>query len=61
MSQQEEAPALLKVFWIWLAVGVSQMSPLQFVQFLAAIFAIVYSALQSYKLVRDLWRTRKGS
>lgn len=59
MQQQEETPALLKALWIWLAVGVSQMSPLQFVQFMAAIFAIVYSVLQIWKTVRELLRPRK--
>lgn len=59
MHQQEDSPALLKALWIWLAVGVSQMSPLQFVQFMAAIFAIVYSALQIWKTVREMLRSKK--
>jgi hypothetical protein len=51
-------PALVRVLISWLAVGVSQMSPLQFVQFLAAIFAIVYTGIQIYKSVREI-RGRK--
>lgn len=60
MAQQDEAPALLKPLWVWLAVGVSQMSPLQFVQFLAAIFAIVYSAIHSYKTLREMYDARRA-
>lgn len=58
-QHSDDTPALVKVFWAWLAVGISQMSPLQFVQFIAALFAIVYSGLQSYKTLRELWAGRK--
>lgn len=58
MQQADEQPALIKILITWLAVGVSQMTPLQFVQFVAAIFAIVYSGIQIYKTLRDLWRER---
>ena len=59
LSGDQDSPTMLKVFWVWLAVGISQMSPLQLVQFIAAIFAIVYSGLQSYKLVKELWLSKK--
>lgn len=59
MTQQDDTPAVIKIFVTWFAVGVSQMNPLQFVQFVAAIFAIVYTALQTYKLVREMWASRK--
>lgn len=59
MTQQDDTPALMKIFVTWFAVGVSQMNPLQFVQFVAAIFAIVYTALQTYKLVREMLAARK--
>jgi hypothetical protein len=49
----ESFPALIKLFWVWLWVGVSQMTPLQAVQFLAACVAIVYSVIQIYLLIRD--------
>lgn len=45
--------ALVKIFWTWFFFGVSQMSPLQVVQFLAGIVATVYSSVQLYVLVRD--------
>jgi hypothetical protein len=54
-STNDTSTALYRVFVSWLAVGISQMSPLQVVQFIAAIFAIVYTALQTYKLVREMW------
>ena len=54
-NSNDTSTALYKIFISWLAVGVSQMSPLQVVQFIAAIFAIVYTALQTYKLVREMW------
>lgn len=47
------APALIKIFWVWLWVGVSQMTPLQAVQFIAGIIAIVYTAVNLFVLVRD--------
>lgn len=45
--------AWFKVFSVWLVYGVSQMSPLQWVQFIAGIAATVYSAVQTYLLIRD--------
>lgn len=59
MTQNQDHPALLKIFWSWLAVGVSQMSPLQFLQFVAAAFAIVYTGLQIIKTVREMLADRK--
>jgi hypothetical protein len=50
--------AFLKVVGIWLAVGVSHMSPLQFVQFLAAIAAFIYTTLQIVGQVRGWWAKR---
>ncbi len=44
---------LMKLVYVWTAVGFSQMTPLQWVQFFAGIFAIVYSAVQTWVLVRD--------
>lgn len=53
MSEDHDTrTALLKVFWAWLFVGFSQMTPLQWVQFIAAIAATVYSIVQTYKLLR---------
>lgn len=43
----------VKLAWTWLLVGVSQMSPLQFVQFVAGIVAIVYTSAQLFFLLRD--------
>ena len=51
--------ALVKLFWAWLLVGVSQMTPLQAVQFIAAIAATIYTLVQTVVLVWD--RFRKGS
>lgn len=53
MANHDASPALLKVLWAWLFVGLSQMSPLQWVQFVAAIVAIIYSLAQTWVLVRD--------
>jgi hypothetical protein len=50
---------ILRVLFVWLLVGVSQMSPLQFVQFVAAIIATVYGVLQTWFLVRDRMRRRE--
>ena len=55
LPDSQDTSAVVKGVWIWLAVGISQMSPLQVVQFIAAIFAIVYSGLQIYKLILELW------
>lgn len=43
------------VFTSWLLVGLSQMSPLQWVQFIAAIVASCYSLAMLYFLLRDKW------
>lgn len=59
-SHHDASPALLKVLWAWFFVGVSQMTPLQWVQFIAAIVAIVYSAVQTWVLVRDKIVRDKG-
>lgn len=48
--------ALVRLFWTWLLVGVSQMTPLQFVQFVAAITATVYTVLQTVVLLSERWR-----
>lgn len=53
MANHDDSPALLKVLWAWLFVGLSQMSPLQWVQFVAAIVAIIYSLAQTWILIRD--------
>ena len=53
MANHDTSPALLKVLWAWLFVGLSQMSPLQWAQFAAAIIAIVYSLIQTWLLIRD--------
>lgn len=45
--------AIAKIFWAWLFVGVSQMTPLQAVQFLAAIGATIFSLVQTWVLIRD--------
>lgn len=50
--------AFIKVVGIWLAVGVSQMSPLQFVQFVAAILASIYTSMQMALWVCNWWRKR---
>jgi hypothetical protein len=45
--------AWLKMFYAWLFVGASQMTPLQALQAAAAIAATIYSVVQTYLLVRD--------
>ncbi len=45
--------ALVRLFWTWLLVGLSQMTPLQFMQFVAAIAATIYTIAQFYVLMRD--------
>lgn len=45
--------AWIKLLWAWAFVGLSQMTPLQWVQFMAAIAATIYSAVQTFLLVRD--------
>lgn len=52
-GHHDSSPALLKVLWAWLFVGLSQMSPLQWVQFVAAIAATIYSLIQTWLLIRD--------
>lgn len=59
-THNDSLPALLKVLWVWFFVGVSQMSPLQWVQFIAAIVAIAYSLVQLWILVRDKIVRDKG-
>lgn len=59
-GQHDHIPAVVKVFWAWFFVGLSQMTPLQWVQFIAAIVAIVYSAVQTWILVRDKIVRDKG-
>lgn len=51
--------AVLKVLWAWLFVGISKMSPLEVVQMLAGLCAIVYTLIQIYLLVRDRLIVRK--
>lgn len=48
----EVKEGLVRMFWVWLGVGLSQMSPLQWVQLAAAIAATVYSVVQTWKLLR---------
>lgn len=55
----DEKVQLLKILAVWFTVGVSQMTPLQWVQFFAAIAATVYSGVQTYFLLRDRWLKRK--
>lgn len=52
--------AWLKMFWAWLFVGASQMTPLQAMQAIAAVVATVYSLVQTYLLVRDRIIRRRG-
>lgn len=52
-GHHDASPALLKVLWAWLFVGLSQMSPLQWIQFVAAIAATIYSLVQTWLLIRD--------
>lgn len=54
--------ATAKIFWVWLCVGVSQMTPLQAVQFIAAIGATIFSLVQTWVLIRDkIVRDRGGA
>lgn len=48
----EVKAASVKMFWAWLMVGMSAMTPLQWVQFLAGIAATIYSLVQTWKLLR---------
>ena len=61
MSDQHEVQAAaIRVFWAWLFVGLSQMTPMQWVQLVAAVVATVYSAVQTFFVLRDKWwRERK--
>lgn len=43
---------LVKLAGVWSAVGVSQMTPLQWVQLIAAAAAGVYSIVQTYYLIK---------
>lgn len=54
------AEGLARVFLTWIALGVSEMSPLEFVQFIAAIFACVYSGIHIFKLLREMFG-KKGT
>lgn len=55
-QHNDTGAAVLKVFWAWFFVGVSKMSPLEVVQMLAGLCAIVYTLIQTYLLIRDkLW------
>jgi hypothetical protein len=53
MHDNDAHTALLRVFWTWFFVGLSQMSPLQWAQFLATLLAIVFTLAQFYVLWRD--------
>ncbi len=56
MSEHNNASATavwVKLLYVWVAVGFSQMTPLQWAQFIAAIFAIIYSFVQTWILLRD--------
>jgi len=50
--------ALVRLFWTWFLVGISQMTPLQAVQMIAAIAATIYTVVQTVVLIFD--RVRKG-
>lgn len=52
--------AIGKMFFSWLLVGLSQMTPLQWVQMVAAVAATIYSIVQTYVLVRDRIIKRKS-
>ncbi|HEX7639322.1 MAG TPA: hypothetical protein VF457_13075 [Burkholderiaceae bacterium] len=52
--------ALARIFWSWLLVGISQMTPLQAVQFLAAAAATIYTVLQTGALVAGWVRHWRG-
>ncbi len=57
MSEQPEAKAaFIKMAWVWAAVGASQMTPLQWVQLVAAVAATVYSIVQTYFLIKNRGR-----
>ena len=58
MNHDTPAEAVMKIIGTWLLVGVSQMSPLQFVQFLAAGMAAIYTFLQTVILIRGWWSNR---
>lgn len=45
--------AFAKIAWVWFWVGVSNLSPLQAVQFFGGIVATIYTLVQLYVLVRD--------
>jgi hypothetical protein len=53
--------AVVKVLGTWFLVGVSQMSPLQVVQLIAAGMAAIYTALQIVIIVRGWWSKRKAN
>jgi hypothetical protein len=48
----EAKAASVKVFWAWLLLGLSTMTPLQWVQLIAGIAATIYSVIQTWKLLR---------
>lgn len=52
--------AIGRMFGAWLLVGLSQMTPLQWVQMIAAIAATIYSITQTVVLVRDKLAKRRG-
>ncbi len=51
--------ATLKVLASWFLVGISQMSPLQFVQFIAAILAVIFTGMQIVNQIRSWMHKRK--
>lgn len=58
MNHDTPFVATIKVIGTWLLVGVSHMSPLQFVQFIAAILAVIYTSAQLVILIRSWWTNR---
>lgn len=58
MHHDTPAVAVLKIIATWFLVGVSQMSPLQVVQFIAAAMAAIYTFLQTISLIRGWWSNR---
>lgn len=56
VMEPDAKAGVLKAVWLWLLVGMSQMTPLQAVQFVAAIGASIWSFI----LIGDwLWKRWK--
>ncbi len=57
----DEKVHVFKIIAVWFTVGLSQMTPLQWVQFFAAIAATIYSLLQTFLIIRDRVKRRKDA